>query len=67
MDCARCGLALPATSFYDEQELECSGCAAVNCVSVDESSDAWIGHWTCCHGVSGDEECVMCDAEDEAE
>lgn len=67
MDCARCGTDLIDQIVHDEQELTCGYCGAVNRVSVDEDGDAWIGHWTCCHDVPGDSECVMCDAEDAVE
>jgi len=72
MDCARCGTDLAVTTVTDEQELTCSHCGTVNCVSCgtddsDEADAPWIGSWTCCHGVDGEEPCVMCDAEDAAD
>jgi phage FluMu protein Com len=76
MDCGRCGSDLSDTADADglwreDQDVTCPDCQTVNQIGVeDEEFDdeghgtAYVSHWTCRHGVSGDDPCADCDVED---
>ncbi len=76
MDCGRCGAYLESPHldgmFQMDEEIICPECQTVNQIGVEgqdsdpEENTAYVSHWMCKHGVSDDDPCAECDAEDEA-
>lgn len=67
LECGLCGSEItgedPRSGWYwDGEDITCD-CGAVNSVSVDSESDAYVGHWTCKHGKDDETMCDLCETE----
>lgn len=74
-DCGACGMMLEPTRpdglLDDESDHVCKNpfCKAINRLAVGESCDdcngeVYVSSWTCQHGISGEDVCWICHAEE---
>lgn len=68
LDCGFCGAEIPGKDprsgwYWDGEDITCDDCSAVNSISVDAETDAYVAHWTCKHGKDDETMCDECEIE----
>lgn len=71
LDCDFCGSAIvsaelrnPPGYYSDGEAITCGDCLAVNHISCDEESDAYVSSFDCKHGKHSNEPCDLCEIEE---